>query len=236
MLQYTSPCNLDSYTRQWGAKSTKSIWPHGFFDSIESINNYSDFPPKSAFFNTLKQTEVNDKDYENAKLEYENRKKLPKNHPMYIKNMGCWLSHYNSLDVEPLVEAITNSFQKFHELFSVDPNIELSLPTIAFKAMFQLADLNLPKCFTFDTKRDHIRQLHRDSVIGGLSSVYHRHIDLTFSQSSPKNSKIAPSGDPFIHVVFLDFTRSQSPSLTVLTFFSVCIYIVKNNSYPVVRG
>ena len=219
ILHYTSPCNLDSYMRQWGASCTKSIWPHGFFDSMESIKNYSDFPPKSAFFNSLKQIEVNNDDYENAKLEYENRKLLPESDPLHIKNMACWLNHYNSLDVEPLVEAINYSFQKFHELFSVDPNMELSLPTIAFKAMFKLADPSLPKCFTFDAKRDHIRQLHRDNVIGGLSSVYHRHIDLTCSQSSPKNSKIAPNGDPYSHVVFLDFNRSQHFGFSCVNVF-----------------
>ena len=209
-LRYTSPCNLDSYLRQWGASCTKSIWPHGFFDSIESITAYTDFPPKSAFFNSLKQTEVDDDDYESAKLEYENRKMLPSHDPRHIKNMSCWLAHYNSLDVEPLVEAINNSFQKFHELFAVDPNIELSLPTIAYKAMFQLADMNLPKCFTFDMQRDHIRQLHRDNIIGGLSSVYHRHIDLTGSQSSPKNSQIAPNGAKYSHAIFIDFNRSDA--------------------------
>ena len=207
VLKYTSPCNLDSYLRRWGAKCTKSIWPHGYFDSIESITNCVDFPPKSAFFNTLKQTEINADDYEKAKGEFESRKLLPENDQRHIKNMACWLSHYNSLDVEPLVEAITNSFQKFHQFFSVDPNLELSLPTIAFKAMFQLGDPSLPRCFTYDNKRDHIRSLQRDNIIGGLSSVYHRHIDLTRSKTSPINSKIAPNGDEFSHAIFVDFNR-----------------------------
>lgn len=205
VLNYTSPCNLDSYLRQWGAKCTKSIWPHGFFDSIEAIKSYENFPPKSAFYNTLKQVDVNDDDYRSAKNEFEKRKFLPNSHPLHIKTMACWLSHYNSLDVEPLVEALTNSFKKFHDLFSIDANMELSLPTIAFKAMFRLSDQNLPQCVTFDKKHDHLRVLHRQNVIGGLSSVYHRHIDLTGSSNSPKNSRIAPNGQKFSHVVMLDF-------------------------------
>ena len=207
VLHYTSPCNLDSYLRQWKAKCTKSIWPHGYFNSIESITKHVDFPPKTAFFNNLKQTEVNDDDYNAAKLEYDTRRLLPHHHSKFIKNMAGWLSHYNSLDVAPLVEALSNSFEKFHTLFAVDPNLELSLPTIAFKAMFQLSDPNLPQCFTFDKKRDHIRKLHRENIIGGLSSVYHRHIDLSGSTTSPQSSRIASNGDPFSHVVFLDFNR-----------------------------
>ena len=235
VLHYTSPCNLDSYLRQWGAKCTKSIWPHGYFNSIESIAKHVDFPPKSAFFNNLKQTEVNDDDYHVAKLEYDTRRLLPEHHPRYIKNMVGWLSHYNSLDVAPLVEALTNSFQKFHSLFAVDPNLELSLPTIAFKAMFQLSDPNLPQCVTFDKKRDHIRKLHRENVIGGLSSVYHRHIDLTGSSTSPRNSRIAPNGDPFSHVIFLDFNRFEVFLRFDFYLYLVCICSVKNKTYPVVR-
>jgi len=198
VLQYTSPCNLDSYLKQWGAKFTKSIFPHGHFDSIESMRNCVNFPEKEAFFNTLKQAPVDDEQYEKAKKFYASQ---------MMPNMSFWLEYYNSLDVEPLVEALSNSFAKFHDLFSIDPNMELSLPTVAFKAMFRLFDPSLPYCFTFDKQRSHLREQHRRSILGGLSSVYHRHIDLSGDYTGPINSRIAPNGDLFSHVVFLDFNR-----------------------------
>lgn len=47
--------------------------------------------------------------------------------------MSDWLAHYNSLDTMPLVEAMENSFEKFHEFFGVDALLALSLPGLAFK-------------------------------------------------------------------------------------------------------
>ena len=216
VLKYTSPCNLDSFLHQWGASFTKSIFPHGYFDSIESMRNCVAFPPREAFFNTLKQIPVDEDQYQTAKNLYES-KRMP--------NMSHWLEYYNSLDVEPLVEALNNSFKKFHELFEIDPNMELSLPTVAFKAMFRLFDPSLPYCYTFDNQRSHIREQHRLNILGGLSSVYHRHIDLSGNTTGPINSRIAPNGDPYSHVLFVDFTRYALNKSNVHQYiFSMYLY------------
>ena len=61
------------------------------------MKNYSNFPPKEAFFNTLKQTPVDNQEYIDAKAEYDRRKSLNDNHPNKMFNMGCWLAYYNSL-------------------------------------------------------------------------------------------------------------------------------------------
>ena len=231
VLNYTSPCNLDSYLKQWGAKFQKSIFPHGFFSNIEDMKNYTCFPPEEAFFNTLKQKPIDSQEYMIAKKEFERRQSLCTDDPQKMNNMACWLAYYNGLDVEPLVEAISHSFEKFHILFAVDPNMELSLPSVAFKAMFNLYDLKLPYCFTFDKQRKHLRDQHRQNMLGGLSSVYHRHIDLS-TDTSPVNARIGSNQKPFSHVVFLDFNRLYDISKKLLDFFfSVCIYFHNNKTY-----
>ena len=92
-----------------------------YFSSIEEIRSTVEFPPKSAFFSKLKQTEVNDDDYDDAKNLYESRCSLPDGHPDKWTNFGDFLKHYNLLDVRPLVQALSICFRKFKEFFNVDP-------------------------------------------------------------------------------------------------------------------
>ena len=57
-LGFSAPCSLDKYMKQWGAKLTKSIFPHGYFNDIAQLEDTIQFPPPSAFYNSLKKAEV----------------------------------------------------------------------------------------------------------------------------------------------------------------------------------
>ena len=132
-LNYTSPCRLSKYLKQWGAKLEKSIFPYSYYSSVEELQAALEFPPYEAFFSDLTQSNVDFAEYESAKQEFERRKALPVNHPDHMKSMLCWLKYYNCLDTAPLVQAMENSFDKFAFYFKVDPNMHLSLPSLAFK-------------------------------------------------------------------------------------------------------
>ena len=202
-LNYTSPCSLDTFLRQWKAPEAKGIFPHGYFQTIESIQQCVEFPPKAAFYSRLKQTGPTDDDYNKAKTFYESRLALSDNHPDKWNNFSDYLKWYNCQDVGPLVIALQNCFGKFYEYFEIDPFTRLSLPSIAFEAMFGLFDKSLPYVASF-TKNSEVRQLFRDNVVGGVSNIYHRDIDLMGSDS-PQNARIAPNGDPFTSCLFVDF-------------------------------
>ena len=47
-----------------------------YFSSIEEIRSTLEFPPKTAFYSELKQEDVNDDDYEQAKRLYDYRRQL----------------------------------------------------------------------------------------------------------------------------------------------------------------
>ena len=79
------------------------------------------------------QCEISDDEYNKAKAEYDRRRSLPTNHEDHISNFKGWLRYYNLLDCAPLVQAISICFDKFYEFFGIDPNLHLSLPSIAFK-------------------------------------------------------------------------------------------------------
>ena len=129
---------------------------------------------------------------------------MPEGHPQKWNNFAAYLRWYNCQDVGPLVVALSNSFQTFYEYFGVDPLTKLSLPSIAFAAMFGMFDQTLPYVSSFGTKGDAVRQLFRNNVIGGISNIYHRDIDL-MGDESPKNARIAPNGNPFSSCIFLDY-------------------------------
>ena len=124
--------------------------------------------------------------------------------PNKISNFKGWLKYYNMIDCGPLNEAITNSFNKFWECFHIDANLYLSLPSMAFKAMFNLSDKSMPAVVSFNQTNDEVRQLFRDSVVGGMCNVFRRDLNLT-SDDSPINSKIAPNGHPFAAGSSYDF-------------------------------
>ena len=198
ILNYTSPCSLDKYLRQWQAPEAKGIFPHGHFNSIEEIRQTIDFPPQSAFFSTLKQCGPSDEDYNHAKSLYESKIRDGE-----WTNFSHYLKWYNCQDVGPLVTAIENSFSKFYDYFGIDPLTKLSLPSIAFQAMFGLFDKSLPYVASF-TKNSTARSLFRKRVDGGLSTCFHMDIDL-MGDESPENARFAPNGDPFKSVFFVDF-------------------------------
>ena len=198
---FSSPCNLDSYLKQWNTKSEKSIFPYSYFDSIESLSEQISFPSKDAFKNELKNSTIDDKSYHEAKLEYERRQSLPVNHPDKIDNFLGWLKFYNLLDVGPLLQAIDKCFENFHAYFKTDPMLHFSLPSLAFKAMFANYAEEYPLIFSFND--DNLRQLFRQNIVGGLTNCFHRHVNLTDTES-PVNSKFSPSKDRYTSVSFFD--------------------------------
>ena len=195
---------MDRYILQWGSKLRKSIFPYSLFNSIEELEAATEFPKPEGFFNDLKQCKVDVKLYEEARSLYESRKKLPIGNPNRMENMKCWLRYYNQLDTEPLIHAIENSFQAFNQYFGIDPHLHHSLPSMAFDAMFSNYDCSLPHVVTLDSNNDDIRLLFRKNLIGGLTSVLHRHLDLTGGTSSPHNARHVPNGRPLTHAASWD--------------------------------
>lgn len=71
--------------------------------------------------------------------------------------------------------------------------------------MWDLSDNSLPRVYTFNEKFSSLREKFRANMIGGLTSVFHRHLDLSGNCSSPFEARHVPNGDRLTHVIFLDF-------------------------------
>ena len=203
--RFTSPCSLSKYLKQNGVAETKSIFPYSYFNSIEELRNYHEFPPRSAFYSELRNSEIPEDDYETAKSEFYRRKALPLDDPDHIDSMENWLIYYNLLDTAPLAHAIHNSFESFFEIFKMDPSWCVSLPAFAQQCMFREYEVGEPLCFSFCKKQAELRKLFRENLRGGLVNVFHRAIDLTGRVDVPKSAQVAPSGDKYSALLFLDF-------------------------------
>ena len=206
ILNFTSPTTLDRYTRMWGVTLNKSVFPYGAYKSVEELRTVVDFPTEEQFFSELKQETVDPEQYKKAKEEFERRKELPNGHPEKMKSMECWLKYYNLLDVKPLVQAIDRSFASFYEYFKVDGNQHHSLPSMAFSSLFKQYPADLPFVQTFNQNNNDLRQWFRENLIGGLTSVYHRHLDLSDDNQSSPSARFTPDGSRLTHACFLDFS------------------------------
>ena len=177
-LHFTSPCNYSAYLRQWGASEEKSIFPYSLYSSVEELEAATEFPSHQDFYSTLTDSNVSLEDYNRSRSEFYRRKNLPTGHSDKMFNMRCWLSWYNMLDVQPLVEAMERSFKCFHDYFEQDANTFLSLPGVAQKALYRCYDQTCSYIFGFRAVNDDIRSMHRRTLCGGLVNVFHRHIDI----------------------------------------------------------
>ena len=204
-LLFSSPCSLSKYLRQNNVKETKSIFPYTFFSKVEELELYTEFPPHTAFFSELRNSNVTQQQYLDAKTEFYKRKNLPNENPEKINSMRDWLGFYNELDTAPLACAINNSFQNFFNIFGIDPSFCVSLPKFAQQCMFKSYSPQAPLCYSFSKKESNTRELFRNNLTGGLVNVFHRLVDLTGRPDMPHASQFAPNGAAFSSLLFFDF-------------------------------
>ena len=204
-LLFTSPCSLSEYLAQNGIQEKKSIFPYQLFHSIEDMRACETFPPREAFYSVLKNSNVDENEYKEARNKFNRRKRLPEGHPDAMRSMVDWLAYYNELDTAPLAKAIDNSFGFFFEIFGIDPSFCVSLPKFAQSCMFRSYDVKSPLCYSFWKKQSAVRQLFRNNLTGGLVNVFHRCIDLSGRSNMPKASQYATNGDPYTSLMFFDF-------------------------------
>ena len=102
-MNYSAPCPLSSFLRQWKTDEVKGIFPHGYYSKIEDLET-TIFPPKEAFFDCIKNKKVDEKLYNEVKTEYERRLTLSENDPDRFQNMKCYLKYYNLLGKKSMIK------------------------------------------------------------------------------------------------------------------------------------
>ena len=206
VLSFTAPCKLDKFLKTWNAPCAKSIWPYSYYGSVGEIKAAKKFPPRMAFKSELTGELPSMELYLQSKREFARRRLLPKCHPEKIYSMYGWLRYYNITDVGPLAIALTNCFESYRKNFSVRPLLAYSLPSLAMTAMFANFPESTPFVMSPHFKTKEVHAKYRDSVYGGLVNVYKRHIVTHDRFPVPFEARHAPNGDPYTHLIMLDFT------------------------------
>ena len=119
------------------------------------IKPENEFWEKTEFFNELKQSAVNDEDYENSKYLYQTLK---------MRNLGDLNDLYNTQDVILLTEITESRFQAMQNTYGFNPikcNSASSMSGCIEREMSKII-LALP------TKYNHL-EIFEETVIGGFS-------------------------------------------------------------------
>ena len=173
------------------------------FRSIEQVRAQTCFPTYSQFYSELKRSLIPLEEYNECKAEYDRRRTLSDDHPEKMWNMSCWLKNYNIYDVKPFVNAIETCFENYSRNFQCDPAIKASLPGLAFDAMLNMSDKSMPLIYTHGNEEYH--SIFKKNIIGGICNVYHKLFAVGQGDQWPEAARIAPNGNPFTYVLFMDF-------------------------------
>ncbi len=113
----------------------KGVFPYEYIDSWSKLNE-TRLPSKSAFYNSLKDEEINNNDYSHAKKIWK---------VFNIKTLG----EYSDLYLKTDVTILTDVFENFRDLclstLSLDPAHYMTAPGFAFDCMLKYTKVKLEK-------------------------------------------------------------------------------------------
>lgn len=131
--------------------------------------------------------------YNKCKNIFNSRMSLPDGDSNKWYSFADYLGHYNKSDVIPTSKAMLNQFKVFETCFGLNPLQRLGLPQFAKHAMYKLFDPDSPVIFTFDEKSS-ATNIFRDQTLGGLCTVFKRHVTLDVNEDTARAAKYNKNG------------------------------------------
>ena len=95
-----------------------------------------------------------------------------------MSSMKDFLIYYNSIDTELLCSGFQNYVESFIRNFQISPVGYLTLPGLSEKVMWKQFDRTENSPYSFPKKFGHLNAILRDNLIGGLSTVFKRHVEI----------------------------------------------------------
>ena len=95
-----------------------------------------------------------------------------------MSSMLDYLKFYNGLDTEVLAESFKNYVNSFIANFSLSPIGFVSLPGLAERVLWNMFDISENKPYSFSEKFGFVNAILRESMTGGLSCVFKRHVEV----------------------------------------------------------
>ena len=95
-----------------------------------------------------------------------------------MKSMADYLKYYNAIDTELLADAFTNYVESFITNFNLSPVGYVSLPGFAERVMWSMYSQEYNRPYSFSEKFGFVNKILRDNLMGGLSCVFKRHVEI----------------------------------------------------------
>ena len=165
ILNYLAPgYNYSSYLTAFIGGTVKGIFPYNWMTSVRKLK-CKKLPPRAAFYNSLTCQNITLAEYKMCQKVWREKKMV---------TFKDYLIHYNNLDVEPFVRAIT-AHSKFFTARNIDMFKDgLTLPGLTLKFLFQNTCTESTPYVLFSKRDQDIHNLVRKNLVGGPSIIFHR--------------------------------------------------------------
>ena len=122
-----------------------------------------------------------------------------------MESMMDYLRYYNSLDTISLVQSFEKYVDSFIENFDCNPIDFCTLPGLAEQVMWSKFNSSKFAAYTVGESFGHINKLIRENLMGGLSCVFARHIEVGPSAENFDGVvTTAKNGEKFSQIVAVD--------------------------------
>ena len=179
MINYITPnSSYASYLKAYGIKEAKGIFPYEYITRLDRLEE-TKLPPKSAFYSSLKNSNISDDEYEECKRIWKTYK---------MKTLKDYLVYYNNLDTKPFIDCIEVQSKIYSEEFGLDFLKDgFSIPGLTIKYLFKNYVQNTYFSL-INNKNKNLHTLMRKNIVGGPSlfrkgACAHNH---SFSKKCPR--------------------------------------------------
>ena len=203
LLNFIPPMKLDAFLKMWQTDAEKLCFPYEKFSSIRQLKDCKEFPTVDDFKTSL-GNEVDTNLYRKCKQLFDGRIVLPVSDPNKWNSFVDYLCYYNICDVYPTSLAMNKMMILLEEHFGVNPLINYGLPSFGFASMMKSFPKDCPSVVSFPPEFNHLSNLFRRSIIGGIVNPICRHITTNQEENAAPAAKLNADGIPFKRIDFWD--------------------------------
>ena len=156
--------SYNHFLRAYESEQTKGFLLYQWVDGLDKLNKTS-LAPHAAFFSSLKNTNITDKEYQYCQQVWE------ENNMQTFEDFLVW---YNNLDVVPFIEAVEKMSQFWRERKIDIFKDGISVPGLTVKYLFSYLS---PQTFfsLLNEANSDLYHLIKDNNTGGPSIIFHRY-------------------------------------------------------------
>jgi len=203
LLNFTPPMKLEAFLKMWQTEREKLCFPYEKFSSIYQLQECKQFPMMEDFQTSL-GTEIDLELYVKCKTLFDDRMALPDSHPNKWTSFVDYLCYYNISNVYPTAVATIKMMDTLEEQFGVNPMIHYGLPSFGFSSMMRSYPKDCPSVVSFPPEFNHLSNLFRKSIIGGIVNPICRHVTTDQNEHAAPAAKMNSDGAPFKRIDFWD--------------------------------